>query len=26
VMMDAPSTVPDQALTDLGLRIVPPPA
>jgi aspartyl-tRNA synthetase len=26
VMMDAPSSVPDQALTDLGLRIVPPPA
>ena len=26
VMMDAPSSVPAQALTDLGLRIVPPPA
>ncbi|MGD0052991.1 MAG: aspartate--tRNA ligase [Vulcanimicrobiaceae bacterium] len=26
VMMDAPSSVPAQALTDLGLRLVPPPA
>jgi len=26
VMMDAPSSVPDQALKELGLRIVEPPA